>query len=173
MKIATCGVLLLFSGAFHAQAQSRHDHWSVVRAEQLSNHEKFAASVEWTRNRLMEVGEFTQLLMENSNLEQMSKGGGFDTYGLPADTTVVFKVRVGELDKYSILDWIVQNISFPNSMLRIAGYGLVSRAEILRLKVENAKLANAPADSTQKLELQYLEAQKALDEYLATQRWVD
>ena len=58
-------------------------------------------------------------------------------------------------------------------MQRIAGYGLVSRAEILRLKVENMKLSNAPADTTRKLELRYLEAQKELDEYLATQRWVD
>ena len=172
MKTVTLVVVLLFFGALHIQAQSGRTDRHRMRAEQLS-YEEFAKSVEWTRSRLMEFREFTRLLFEHCNLEKVREQGLFDTYGLPKDTTVIFEVPLDKLDEYSILDWAVQYIGFENLMLSITGYGLVSRAEILRLKVENMKLSNAPADTTRKLELRYLEVQKDLDEYLATQRWVD
>ena len=63
--------------------------------------------------------------------------------------------------------------SWPNQLLRIGGYGMVSRAEILRLKVENMKLSKAPEDSTKAMQARYLQARRDLDAYLAAQRWVD
>lgn len=172
MKLVAFVLFLSFYWALHTQAQTGNIDRHRMRAEQFS-YEKFAESVESTRSRLMEFREFTRLLFEHCNLEKVREQGLFDTYGLPKDTTVIFEVPLEKLDEYSILDWAVQYIGFENSMLGITGYGLVSRVEILRLKVENMKLSNAPADTTRKLELQYLEAQKGLDEYLATQRWVD
>ena len=172
MKLVAFVLFLSFYWALHTQAQTGNIDHHRVRAEQLS-YEKFAESVESTRSRLMEFREFTRLLFEHCNLEKVREQGLFDTYGLPKDTTVIFEVPLEKLDDYSILDWAVQYIGFENLMLSITGYGLVSRAEILRLKVENMKLSNAPADTTRKLELRYLEAQKELDEYLATQRWVN
>ena len=172
MKTVTFVLFLSFYWALHTQAQTGNIDRHRVKAEQLS-YEKFAKSVEVARSYLMEVQEFTRLLFEHCNLEKVREQGLFDTYGLPKDTTVVFEIPLEKLAGHSILDWPVAYLGFPNTMLRITGYGLVSRAEILRLKVENMKLSNAPEDTTRKLELKYLEAQKELDEYLATQRWAD
>ena len=172
MKTAVFVIFLFFCDALHTQAQTGNIDRHRVRAEQLS-YEKFAESVESTRSILMEFREITRLLTEHCNLEQIRKQRVIDTSRLPKDTTVVFKIPSEKLADYPSLGWAMQNIGFPNSVQRIAGYGLVSRAEILRLKVENMKLSNAPDDTTRKLELKYLEAQKDLDECLATQRWVD
>ena len=172
MKTVVSVVFLFFLEALHTQAQPMRDDNLRVRVEQLS-YEKFTKSVEKTRSLLMEFREITRLLTEHCNLEQIRKQGVIDTYRLPKDTTVVFEVPLEELADYHSLGWAMQYIGFPNLMQSIAGYGLVSRAEILRLQVENMKLSNAPDDTTRKLELKYLEAQKDLDEYLATQRWVD
>ena len=162
---------LSFYWALHTQAQTGNIDRHRVRAEQLS-YEKFAKSVEHTRSLLGELHEVTRLLAEHCNVEKVRNMRSISTSDLPQDTTVVFAVPSEKLAEYRCLNWITQNIS-PNLLQRIAGYGLVSRAEILRLKVENMKLSNAPSDTTRKLELKYLEAQKDLDEYLATQWWVD
>ena len=172
MKLVAFVLFLSFYWALHTQAQSGNIDRRRVRAEQLS-YEKFAESVESTRSLLGELQKVTRLLAEHCNLEKVRYQGFIYTSNLPQDTTVVFAIPSEKLVEYRCLDWDTQNISFPNLMQRIAGYGLVSRAEILRLQVENMKLSNAPDDTTRKLELKYLEAQKDLDEYLATQRWVD
>ena len=165
-------IFLFFCDALHTPAQPRSDDNLRVRVEELS-YEEFTRSVEKTRSILMEFREITRLLTEHCNLEQIRKQGSIDTSRLPKDTTVVFKIPSEKLADYPSLGWGIQYIGFPNFVQRIAGYGLVSRAEILRLQVENMKLSNAPDDTTRKLEAKYLEAQKDLDEYLATQRWAD
>ena len=172
MKTVVFVIFLFFCDALYTPAQPRSDDKLRVRVEDLS-YEKFTRSVEKTRSVLMEFREFTRLLTEHCNLEQIRKQRNIDTYRLPKDTTVVFKIPSEKLADYPSLGGGIQYIGFPNFVQRIAGYGLVSRAEILRLQVENLKLSNAPDDTTRKLEAKYLEAQKDLDEYLATQRWVD
>ena len=172
MKLVAFGFLLSFYWALHTQAQTGNIDRHRVRAEQFS-YEKFAESVESTRSLLGELQKVTRLLAEHCNVEKVRYQGFIYTSDLPQDTTVVFAIPSEKLAEYRCLDWDTQNISFPNLMQSIAGYGLVSRAEILRLQVENMKLSNAPDGATRKLELKYLEAQKKLDEYLATQRWVD
>ena len=172
MKTVAFVLFLSFYWALHTQAQTGNIDRHRVRAEQLS-YEKFAESVESTRSLLVELHEVTRLLAEHCNLEKVRNQGSIHTSDLPQGTTVVFAVPSEKLAEYRCLNWETQSIGFPNLLQRIAGYGLVSRAESLRLKVENMKLSNAPDDTTRKLELKYLEAQKDLDDYLATQRWVD
>ena len=172
MKLVAFVLFLSFYWALHTQAQTGNIDRHRVRAEQLS-YEKFAESVERTRSLLAELQEVTRLLAEHCNLEKVRNHRYISTSDLPQGTTVVFAVPAEKLAGYRCLSWITQNISFPNLLQSIAGYGLISRAEILRLQVENMKLSNAPEDTTRKLELKYLEAQKDLDDYLATQRWVD
>ncbi len=172
MKLVAFVLFLSFYWALHTQAQTGNIERHRVRAEQLS-YEKFAESVEHTRSLLGELQKVTRLLAEHCNVEKVRYQGFIYTSTLPQDTTVVFAVPSEKLAEYRCLEWDTQNIGFPNFLQRIAGYGLVSRADILRLQVENMKLSNAPSDTTRKLELKYLEAQKNLDEYLATQRWVD
>ncbi len=172
MKLVAFVFFLSFYWALHTQAQTGNIDRHRVRAEQFS-YEKFAESVESTRSLLGELQKVTRLLAEHCNVEKVRYQGFIYTSDLPQDTTVVFAIPSEKLAEYRCLDWDTQNISFPNLMQSIAGYGLVSRTEILRLQVENMKLSNAPDGATRKLELKYLEAQKKLDEYLATQRWVD
>ena len=172
MKTVTFVLFLSFYWALHTKAQTGNIDRHRVKAEQLS-YEKFAKSVESTRSLLAELQKVTRLLAEHCNLEKVRNQGFISTSDLQQDTTVVFAVPSEKLAEYRCLNWETQNIGFPNLLQRIAGYGLVSRAEILRLQVENMKLSNAPDDTTRKLELKYLEAQKGLDEYLATQRWAD
>ena len=173
MRIAPLFAIPFLLGALCTQVRAGDPHWSRVRAEQLDDYESFADAVEWSREMVAELHQATRLLAEHSNLEEFRRQGSIHAGSLPQDTTLVFELPAAKLAPYRCLDWITLNLSWPNQLLRMGGYGMVSRAEILRLKVENMKLSNAPRDSTEAMEARYLQARKDLDAYLASQRWVD
>ena len=172
MRIVPLFAIPFLLGAPCTQVRAGDPHWSRVRAEQL-DYESFAEAVERTRELVMELQQVTRLLAEHCNLEEVRRQGAIHARSLPQDTTLVFELPSEKLAGYRCLGWEIQNIGLPNLLLKMAGYGMVSRAEILRLTVENMKLSNAPGDSTEAMEARYLQARKDLDAYLAAQRWVD
>jgi len=64
-------------------------------------------------------------------------------------------------------------IGIPNSLLRLEGYSLLSQRDILRLKVENAKLRQASKEEINKLEEELQDIEKQIGVFLKENIWVD
>jgi glutaredoxin-related protein len=64
-------------------------------------------------------------------------------------------------------------IGIPNSLLQLEGYGLITQRDLLRLKLENAKLIRAEQEEARKLEKALEEAEKQISVFLGENIWVD
>ena len=144
------------------------DEQFQVKPEQ-PNYERYYWAANESGKWLSEFRDFTELLIRHCKLEELRSQGFVRARFLPKNTTLVFEVPADTLARYESLSWEAQHIYFPNIITRISGYGLVSRVEILRLRVENMKLTDAPEDTIRSLEVKYLKACKDLDDFLATQ----
>lgn len=64
-------------------------------------------------------------------------------------------------------------IGIPNSLLRLEGYGLFTQKDIIRLRLENAKLKGANKEDIVSLEKALKDIEKQIDIFLRENIWVD
>lgn len=64
-------------------------------------------------------------------------------------------------------------IGIPNNLLIVEGYGLFAQKEVIRLKLENAKLKGTDKESVKGLESQSKDAENQIKKFLSENTWVD
>lgn len=69
--------------------------------------------------------------------------------------------------------WEIENIGIPNSLLKLKGYGLYSQREIIRLKLENAKLKGASKQDIERLNKSLRDIEHKIKVFLSGNIWVD
>lgn len=75
----------------------------------------------------------------------------------------------GKYDPY----WDRNYIGIPNSLLQLEGYGLFTQRNIIRLKLENAKLKGANREEIGNLEKALRDIEKQIEIFLKENIWVD
>lgn len=69
--------------------------------------------------------------------------------------------------------WEIENLGIPNSLLRLQGYGLFAKRDIIRLKLENAKLKGAKKEVIAGLRKDLENIEKQIDIFLKENIWYD
>jgi hypothetical protein len=67
----------------------------------------------------------------------------------------------------------VSYIGIPNSLLRLEGYGLFAQRDILRLKLENARLKGDRKENLANLEKELKDIESRIAIFLKDNMWVD
>ena len=131
----------------------------------------FHSSAERVDEFLNELVEFTEMLTQYSDSEKIRNMGNL-TFPASKDTLTI-TVPVDRLEKYDILSWSMQNHGFHNLAIRVEGYYLASKKEILKLQIENMILQNADADTIRQMQTHYRKAKRELDYFIVTNNWSD
>ena len=70
-------------------------------------------------------------------------------------------------------DWETENLGIPNSLLRLQGFGLFTQRDIIRLKLENAKLKGVKKEDITNLEKALKDIEKQIEDFLSKNIWYD
>jgi len=97
------------------------------------------------------------------------------TYENYKDRLEFIKTILDEYEKGGKYDphWDRNYIGIPNSLLRLEGYGLFTQRDIIRLKLENAKLKGAEREEISNLEKSLRDIEKQIEAFLKENIWVD
>ena len=159
--------VLMFVLPSSAPAEDRW--WEVNDTDRRFTYESFTKTVKGVQKHLLAFRDFTAFLLENSD----SPGVVSFSKILPEQAiSIEFVGR--NLARYgSSLSWEQQHLGFPNSLVVVEGYGLISRIEILSLKVENLSLKGAPQAEVDSVRVALSVAESDLQEFLSQRRWAD
>ena len=96
------------------------------------------------------------------------------TYENYKDRIGFIKTILDEYEKGKKYDpyWDRNYIGIPNSLLQLEGYGLFTQRDIIRLKLENAKLKGTEGEIAD-LEKTLDEAERQIEVFLSENIWVD
>lgn len=156
---------LLLSGSIEANQFQ-------VKAEEFSWTE-FMSSVTAAEKCLSEFRSVTNVLVEYSKSAPLRHLKYIHPDPPRPDTVQVIEVPTDTLLNHQCLGFEIQSIGFPNFITWITGYGFKTRAENLKLRIENLKLEGASEDTIQAVELQYNQAQQEFEDFLNSRRWSD
>ena len=162
----------LLTSLFLTTISRAEDDWWTVKLEQL-DYPQFSKAVSRVDEHLQKVQDLTELLAENSDNERFRKQNFIYVSQVPKGGSVTFKVKGSQLAQYTILNWDMQHIGFPNLVTTLKGYGFASRREILQLRLENLKLKNATEAEIKELEKSLKSLEQEIETYTSKTKWVD
>ena len=151
---------------------SQAEDWWKVRLDQF-NHQKFSKAVSRVDEHFRKVQGLTRLLAENSDNEHFRKRGFIYVSQVPEGKSVTFKVEGQKIAQYTILNWDTQHIGFPNLVTQLKGYGYVTQSEILKLRLENLRLKDAPESEIKKIEESLRNLEEEIKDFTSKTKWVD
>jgi len=151
---------------------SQAEDWWKVRLDQF-NHQKFSKAVSRVDEHFRKVQGLTRLLAENSDNERFRKRGFMYVSQVPKEKSITFKVEGQKLAQYTILDWDMQYIGFPNLVTQLKGYGYTTQREILQLRLENLRLKDAPDAEIKKIEESLRNLEEEIKDFTSKTKWVD
>ena len=151
---------------------SQAEDWWKVRLDQF-NHQKFSKAVSTVDKHLRKVQGLTRLLAENSDNALFRKQGFMHVSQVPKEKSITFKVEGSKIAQYTILNWDMQYIGFPNLVTQLKGYGYVTQREILQLRLENLRLKDAPEAEIKKLEGSLRNLEEEIKDFTSKTKWVD
>ncbi len=153
-----------------ATSLSEDRWWELKMSDERFSYSSFTNTVAVTQKHLKAFRDLSELLLDNSDVPQTITSFA----QMEADEEIRIELIGKDLLRFSAsLDWAQQNIGFANMITVINGHGLISRNEMLRLRIENLQLKGAKQADIDTLQASLEKAEAALKTFLSKQKWSD
>ena len=144
--------------------------WELQMNDKRFGYENFMKIANRIEKHLDGFRDFSNLILSKSDLNQHI----FRFNEIHPEQDVSIKLKGKDLHRFqSSLLWEQQNIGFPNSLVAIKGYGLISQSKILELRIENLKLKGATQGEIDDVQASLEAVRAELQAFLSEQKWTD